>query len=184
MSIPANNNQTETALVEFVPVKLFLVGTYPDTANPIKVTGSGTKRAQPEKEGQLEVEGMLGVNTGLAFHLSTGLDNSGDNQLFFDEDGELSTPFAGYILTHVQSGRSLGSRTVETPRQARKWLELVAPLADWNRPLPRLPGTVTIPGTKSGTTGSASTTLETLEALVEEARKQAIEFCVSVSSFG
>lgn len=59
----------------------------------------------------LNIDATVGVGTGLAYHHVDGAQ-------------------FGYSLTHIASGYRLPG-SVPTKAQAERWLELVAPLADW-----------------------------------------------------
>ena len=123
---------------------------------------------------ELETLVVVGVGTGLAYHLN--IEN---------ENGHNSS---GYILTQTVSGKCLGQLTVETPRQARVWLELVAPLADWQQlGLAALVASVSKAANVSSSppfpTSSAQKLAEGLKALaaqVEAARQEAIARCTYI----
>src|SRR6266496_4130209 len=67
-------------------------------------------------EGPQTVDAIVGIGSGLAYHL---------------EEGENDEPI--YVLTHLLSGRSLSGYGVEGEDVAQRWLELVAALTDWNQ---------------------------------------------------
>jgi len=48
--------------------------------------------------------------------------------------GPMTPNFYEYTLTHIPSGVRLHRVPVPTESMARRWLELVAPLADWTQP--------------------------------------------------
>lgn len=108
----------------------------PLTYNTVKLTITGTS---PTPANTQVVEAVAGVGSGLAYHLATGWDTpsheheaQAESEKDEEEGGE---DYGGYILTHIASGRCLGKRTVDTPRQARAWLEGVATLCEWQKEL-------------------------------------------------
>lgn len=73
------------------------------------------------KAGQETTDAVVGVGSGLAYHLE-------DEES--EEDGEDEKV---YTLTHLLSGRTISEYGVDDEDVAQRWLELVASLADWNQ---------------------------------------------------
>ncbi len=108
-------------------------------------------------EEAIEVSAILGVGTGLVYHQA----------LIDPEETEADEEsWGGYSITHLKSGRCLGYLTVETPRQARKWLELLSQVADWSQEFGKL--------------AANQTDIKALVAAVEAARQQATELTLFV----
>lgn len=142
-------NQTLNKAVEFERVIVTLTG------QPV------TGLAAPVKE----VEAYAGKGTGLAYHQI--YDEAGESDDDFMEVGQY-----GYIVTQVRSGKRLGYGWVDTPRQAKRWIELLVKLADWNKDLGAL---VKGPG--------RAARLKELAAQVEQARQEAIDQCLFIENF-
>ncbi len=134
-------NPTASATIEFAETSLSIRG---------KVADPESSEAE-----QLEISVMVGVGTGLAYHLIVN-----------ESDEVEEEAFLGYVVTQTKSGLSLGRQTVETARQARKWVELLAGVLDWNKDLSEL--------------AARPAEIKALAAKVEQARQQAIELCVYV----
>lgn len=105
--------------VEFSFARIKLAGFFSSDTNEVRKSSKRSKREIEPDYLEIEIEGVIGVGTGLALHRYTGEGAGEDSQVYYDADGVVSTPVQGYILTQLASGRSLGNRTVETIRQAR-----------------------------------------------------------------
>lgn len=105
---------------------------------------------------RLVTTAVVALRTGLAYHPVVS------------DFAENSQSLSGYIVTQLNSGKSLGLLTVETPRQARKWIELLVQLTDWNT------GFDNLTEDRAFLTGLASR--------VEQARRQAVELSIFVDS--
>ena len=155
----------------------------------VKIKGNFTLRSQSrpydhrtvqnDEEHEIEVEAVEGLGSGLAFRPVYWLPlaepeergdeeyqdnhNDRDDHEEEEEDHEEENWGSGYVLTHLASGYCLGHWLVDTPRQARLWLQLVASLTDWRRPAHEL-----VRGQQA---------LQGLARQVEQARKEAIVGC-------
>src|SRR6478609_5027147 len=117
---PGNNNKT----IEFERITLTLTG------QPV-----AKGKAVPAKE----IEAFAGKRTGLAFHMvfvEVEEKPGSDDDSLEDEGGEGAR--YGYAVTQVRSGMRLGQGWVDTPRQAKRWVELLLKLADWNKDINEL----------------------------------------------
>ncbi|HLZ64357.1 MAG TPA: hypothetical protein VKR06_46095 [Ktedonosporobacter sp.] len=93
------------------------------------------KRSTPTTVEALSIQACVGIGTGLAYH------HAGND------------PLNGYVLTHIASGARVGAGMdddVDTEEEARRWLELCAPLADWKSDLKELALTLNRVAVKEG----------------------------------
>ena len=152
------NSNSSKKVIEFVEITLTITGwpLHPDEEAP-----------------QMKIEAMEGLGTGLAFHLRIPSENEIDafNQTEVDREAEVQSE--AYVVSQISSGKRLGQRGVDTPRQAKKWIELLYKACDWKKGLAEL-----IQGEK------AAIQLKALIAQVEQARLDAIEQCLFVDNFG
>ena len=137
-----------------------------------------TLTGQPVAKGKAvpgkEIEAFAGKGTGLAFHMvlaEVEEKPEPDDDSLEDEGGGEGDRY-GYAVTQVRSGMRLGNSWVDTPRQAKRWVELLSKLADWNKDI-----NVLVKGP------ARSARLKELAAGVEQARLEAIEQCLFIESF-
>jgi hypothetical protein len=94
-----------------------------------------SKRSTPTIVETLSIQATTGIGTGLAYHHAN------------------NDPMQGYVLTHIASGGRIGAGMdddVDTEEEARRWLELCAPLADWKSDLKTLALTLNRAAVKEG----------------------------------
>ena len=137
----------------------------------ITLTITGRPIARGEVAPEKEVEALAGKGTGLAFHRLFD-EVAGPDRDYSSEDDAVLAGQSGYIVTQVCSGLRLGPGWVDTPRQAKRWIELLAGLADWNKDIPEV-----VKGR-----GRAAR-LKELAAAVEQARLEAIDQCLFVENY-
>lgn len=139
----------------------------------ISLTLTGQPLAKGKAVPGKEIEAFAGKGSGLAFHMvfaEVEEKPESDDDFLEDEGGEGDR--YGFAVTQVRSGMCLGQGRVDTPRQAKRWVEILSKLADWNKDINEL---------VKGPARSAR--LKELAAGVEQARLEAIEQCLFIESF-
>ncbi len=136
----------------------------------ITLTLTGQTAGKDLSVPNLEVTAFAGKATGLAFHqvVEETEAKTAENPL---EDEDWEAVRYGYAVTQIHSGRRLGRGWVDTPRQAKLWIELLSNMADWRKDINEL-----VNG------ADRSNRLKRLAARVEQARLDAIDRCLFVES--